>query len=534
VHWEPAVFLDAGATLACLTIAIVAWRRRSRSSPASMAFVLLMLGVAEMSATVGLASLLDDPRAKMAAALAAYFGAGVLTAAMFVYARALADANYSPGWATIALLAVEPVLIVTLAATNSFHHLVLRGEIGSTTWGIYTYHSGPATALNLTYAFVLITAALVIIARACLRATSVHRLQLASLPIASIVPAAAQLWVLTRPGGTASNPDFTSLMFAVSGIVLAWSLFRHGLLQIIPVARNLVLEKLSDAVIVLDTRAEVLDINPAGEALARAVNPGLPARIVGLPGQALMPAHAGAATLTPGSRRAVVSGVEVDLDIRITELFDRKGRQLGCAVVIRDVTELGQERRKLAGANDRLREQLHTIEKLRADLAEQAVRDVLTGLHNRRHLIETLDAELRHAADDGRPLSVVMLDIDHFKHVNDTHGHTIGDDLLVALSCELADAVREGDTVARYGGEEFVILLPDTDAATANHRAEILRLRCAAVAVYSADGSVATTISAGIATFPASGITAGHLLAAADKALYRAKAAGRNRVLLAS
>jgi diguanylate cyclase (GGDEF)-like protein len=237
----------------------------------------------------------------------------------------------------------------------------------------------------------------------------------------------------------------------------------------------------------------------------------------------------------------MIAGVEVDLDIRLTDLRDRRGRMLGRAIVIRDVTELGHERRKLTAANEQLREQLQTIERLRVDLAEQAIRDVLTGLHNRRYLIETLDTELMHAADDGRPLSVVMLDVDHFKQVNDTHGHTIGDDVLVALSQELADGVRDGDTVARYGGEEFVVLLPDTDAATAAVRAEILRARCENVAVPSPSGPVVTTISAGIATMsppgitagPIAAITAGHLLAAADKALYRAKAAGRNRVLLA-
>jgi diguanylate cyclase (GGDEF)-like protein len=314
------------------------------------------------------------------------------------------------------------------------------------------------------------------------------------------------------------------------------SLLRDGLLRIVPVARERVLEKLSDAVIVLDADGRVLDLNPAGDALVRAVRPGLPSQLVGLPGQALLPDGHG--PLVEGAWRAEINGVQVDLDIRCTDLLDRRGRLLGCAVVVRDVTELDHERRRLAAANDQLREQLHTIERLRADLAEQASRDVLTGLHNRRHLLDRLDGEMAAAAAQARPLSIIILDVDHFKQVNDTHGHNVGDDLLVALGHELVDAVRASDTVARYGGEEFVILLPGTTAATATQRAEILRRRCAGVAVPGVDRWVATTISAGVATFspsdPLTAITARRLLAAADKALYQAKAAGRNRVLLAS
>jgi diguanylate cyclase (GGDEF)-like protein len=202
-------------------------------------------------------------------------------------------------------------------------------------------------------------------------------------------------------------------------------------------------------------------------------------------------------------------------------------------VVARDTTELNDKKRELSAANDRLHEQLRTIGRLQADLAEQAIRDDLTGLYNRRHLMRALEAELARAERIGGPLSVVLLDIDLFKSVNDRFGHGVGDELLVAIAGVLSAAARQGDTVARYGGEEFVVLLPGTTPEQARNRAQEWRRRCAAASVRTEQGPLGATFSAGVACFPESGTSSAVLLHAADKALYRAKAEGRDRVLLA-
>jgi diguanylate cyclase (GGDEF)-like protein len=186
-----------------------------------------------------------------------------------------------------------------------------------------------------------------------------------------------------------------------------------------------------------------------------------------------------------------------------------------------------------SAANARLRKQLDTIERLQADLAEQAIRDDLTGLYNRRHLMRALDTELARAERSGAPLSVVLLDIDHFKSVNDTYGHQVGDELLVAIAGVLSASARQEDTVARYGGEEFVVLLPGATADQARNRTLDWRQRCAATYVPTEQGALSATFSAGVAGFPESGTSSDVLLHAADTALYRAKAEGRDRVLLA-
>jgi diguanylate cyclase (GGDEF)-like protein len=153
-----------------------------------------------------------------------------------------------------------------------------------------------------------------------------------------------------------------------------------------------------------------------------------------------------------------------------------------------------------------------------------ATRDGLTGLPNRRVFDELLADEVRRARRDGIAFSVVMLDVDHFKSVNDGHGHQVGDEVLQRVAAGLAEAVRESDLVARYGGEEFVALLRGCDAKHALAVADALR-RAGVVP----DGTVAVTVSAGVATFPPQALDANGLLEAADGALYAAKRGGRDQ-----
>jgi hypothetical protein len=156
--------------------------------------------------------------------------------------------------------------------------------------------------------------------------------------------------------------------------------------------------------------------------------------------------------------------------------------------------------------------------------------DPLTGLFNRRYLEEALDTEVRRAARYSLPLAVNMVDIDHFKIYNDTHGHTRGDEALRAVARRLREQIRNADIIARYGGEEFVIILPMTTKPHARLVAEKLRTAIAATVIDPADPDARLTISVGVAAFPSDSSTVMGLLQAADAALYAAKDAGRNRV----
>ena len=186
-----------------------------------------------------------------------------------------------------------------------------------------------------------------------------------------------------------------------------------------------------------------------------------------------------------------------------------------------------RESRKVLG------ERLEQITQLQARLQEQALRDPLTGLYNRRHMDQVLDRELAACAASGEPLALVLLDIDHFKQVNDTWGHLAGDDLLRALAAQLREVVDGRAMACRLGGDELMLMLPGTSSAGAMAMAERLRRRFEQVPASTGAGPMAASLSLGIAMFPDHGQSARELLQRADQALYQAKLHGRNRTMLA-
>ncbi len=163
---------------------------------------------------------------------------------------------------------------------------------------------------------------------------------------------------------------------------------------------------------------------------------------------------------------------------------------------------------------------------------ESALRDGLTKIYNKRYFSERLESELRFAVRHGADLALLLIDIDHFKLVNDTHGHLAGDAVLAAVAQALARSIRNEDVVARYGGEEFALLLRATPPSHVRSMAERLRRTIEALAVDTGEPvPVHVTASVGVACYPETDATAPEqLIDAADKALYQAKHAGRNRI----
>jgi diguanylate cyclase (GGDEF)-like protein/PAS domain S-box-containing protein len=206
--------------------------------------------------------------------------------------------------------------------------------------------------------------------------------------------------------------------------------------------------------------------------------------------------------------------------------------QAAILTALYDISERKRNEIELQKANKLL--QIHTkeIEKLHAELKEQAIRDPLTGLFNRRYLEESMNRELARASREGFPIGFVMIDIDHFKQVNDTHGHKAGDLILEALANLLLGEIRAEDLVCRYGGEEFLIILTQAGKEITATRAEQWRTDFEALKTAYGEKVLQTTISLGVAVYPGDGVTAEAVIHAADQAMYRAKTLGRNRVVL--
>jgi diguanylate cyclase (GGDEF)-like protein len=164
-------------------------------------------------------------------------------------------------------------------------------------------------------------------------------------------------------------------------------------------------------------------------------------------------------------------------------------------------------------------------------LQELSIRDSLTGTFNRRYLDETLPRDLARARRDSQSAALIMIDLDHFKDLNDTHGHPAGDAALAAVGAVMTSAIREGDIACRYGGEEFLLVLHNVSPAMALERAGEIRAAIERLEIEIRDRSIVhITISAGVATFPEDGETPEQLIRRADAALYEAKSCGRNCV----
>lgn len=177
--------------------------------------------------------------------------------------------------------------------------------------------------------------------------------------------------------------------------------------------------------------------------------------------------------------------------------------------------------------NNELVDMKRAMERKNRQLEEAAITDTLTGVANRRRLFEVLEAEIAKANRYKTPLAVIMMDIDHFKKVNDKYGHATGDELLSEVADLMCRTVRDVDLVGRYGGEEFAVIMPNTTSKGACLLAE--RIRAAIEAAAFCHGKLRTAISAGVAEYELH--TPVSLLDTADKRLYRAKETGRNRVV---
>jgi diguanylate cyclase (GGDEF)-like protein/PAS domain S-box-containing protein len=224
--------------------------------------------------------------------------------------------------------------------------------------------------------------------------------------------------------------------------------------------------------------------------------------------------------------------------LTISPIKDQLGAVTHFIGIQRDVTKIIETADQLLQANTQLSEANQILEERvvqrTADLERLATTDPLTGFFNRRYWMKRAEIEIASAQRQSAPLSIVMLDIDHSKRINDKFGHPTGDLVLVNLCTEVQKILRTGDTFARIGGEEFVLLLPRADEAFAVQVAERVRALLASMVVRATDQtSFSFTASLGVATLSTADQTIDSLLANVDSALYHAKDAGRNRVMTA-
>jgi len=248
--------------------------------------------------------------------------------------------------------------------------------------------------------------------------------------------------------------------------------------------------------------------------------------------QDLRGAREAAAAQALGADMRVLSPEPTSVDGQLCIPLTAGGRAVGVLGVPEAAGPFGESRQRiLAAAAALLGISLRNAQLFR-EVRENSLRDGLTGCFNRTHALEVIDTELRRARRSRLPVSLIMFDLDHFKDVNDRHGHLCGDAVLAAVSVRMRDVLRGSDVKCRYGGEEFVVLLPETPIEGAKRVAETLRREIADAPIPWKGDAITVTASFGVTAAFESEIDSQALIGRADAALYRAKDQGRNRVCL--
>ncbi|HEX8221584.1 MAG TPA: diguanylate cyclase [Chloroflexia bacterium] len=511
------------------TLALVTWRR-GRAAPSAYPLSAFFIALTIWSGTYALHWLRVPGLRPFFWLDMTVFGVVMVPATFFVFALRFTNHDRLVTRRLLALLTIGPLFTLVCLWTDEGSGLFFAGTRSAADGAFQT--GGPVFWANVAYSYALMLLAFALLARE-FRRSPLYRRQVGVVLLGVVLS-----WALNIFNLSGFNPfaelDPTPFSFAIAGLFCVYSLFRYRLVDVVPIARHKLVDWLSDGVLVLDARDRIVDANPAIEHILGTD----PTRLIGqLPRTGL----ANWSQVVDRYRdvcetrdEIVLEGpVPKYLDLRIMPLKAHNGSYTGRVIVLRDVTDRKNAELALREANDQLQLKLEEVTRLQEQLREQALRDPLTGLFNRRYLEEALALELASTARAHPPVSLVVLDVDNFKRVNDTFGHPAGDRMLRALAQLLTSNTRAGDVVSRYGGEEFVVVLPGSGPGDAARRAEVWREQFARLQVEYGVDMLNTTLSAGIAAYPEHGPTPEKLIHAADEALYTAKQMGRNRVVCA-
>lgn len=510
-------------------IAHAALRRRAHNPTlaTSLAVVMLALAVAAMADAVAVSSIGETTAA--VASLAILPAVSIAAGAFGCLALTLTFPQWTPPAWLIAVLLIEPVAVAAAAATNPWHGWLYSGSGFAELTGSAAWLHAPGYWAHTGYCYLAFGGGAAVIAWGWWTASPAFRRQRLTFFLATAIPVVGNsLYVL---GGFNEAVDPTPFCLAVTGVLMAHTLVKQDLITFSPVARALIVDQIGDAVMVVNPAGRIVDLNAAGVRLAHALRRDAPEDLIGLSCDELF-GRLGGVDEAPFGLAARLPEGPAEFQVCVSPLLDARGGVLGEVFVARDVTEANALARSLTTANTRLVRQVETIEHLRADLAELSSRDALTGLHNRRYMVERFGQMVAAAEASGATLAVVLLDIDRFKAINDVHGHLGGDEALVVLAQRIRVHAPTGALVARWGGEEFFVALPGADAATGLAFADDVRAACERDGIPVAGRVIPCTVSGGVALYPGSGTTVNELFHAADVALFEAKNAGRNRVRL--
>lgn len=412
-----------------------------------------------------------------------------------------------------------PVISTLLVWTNDYHHLFYQSmhfREGAPT-PLIDVVMGPWYIVQGSLTFGCMLAGMCLILWRWNRMKRVYRRQMITIFIGQFLPALGAFLYLMNL--TPYGMDPVPVIMSVTSALYIWAILSRGMLTAAPIARENLFESMRDGVLVTDRNDMLVDYNRAATEMLEGLN----SSAIGRPlAQLFLPAGKEAVDYVMNSdpllseERELAWNIKGEVSyyqVRSSPVQKQDGHLAGRMIMLIDVTE-------------------RTL--LQAKLLQLATIDSLTGIYNRTHFMERSRTLLEEARDSLRPVSIILLDIDFFKSINDRYGHQSGDIALQHIVGVCRQLIREGDIFGRYGGEEFVICLPDTPLQQAAVIAESLRHAIEHSPAYTVSGPINVTSSFGVAETFQQPVSLEELLSEADHALYSSKRSGRNAVHLSS
>lgn len=447
-----------------------------------------------------------------------YFGTASIPALFILFSlhftgRANKLSNYS-----LAALFIIPVITLILVFTVEHHDLFYQ-DIYLNMEGLFPilgFNMGPWYLVHVSYIIFGILFSNLLLLQLWLNTNPVHRKQISIVLVGSMIPWLGFIFYLSRLGPW--SIDFMPYFISAGSIIIAWGLVRHGLFELVPIARSKLFEELPDGALIVDPKMRIIDLNIAAQHYLHLTQADI-GKLIKI-----------SLARFPELVEAIYSNSDqADLEIKIDRVkqseedkeiikptwlkaniisIQNEGPVIdGQMIIIRDVTERKQ-----------FEEKLYYL----------STTDELTGLYNRRYFIRIAEDELERAKRYQKYFSIIMMDIDHFKTINDTYGHSAGDKVLKSLGLLLLNRLRKNDTTARLGGEEFGVILPETNLDQAYIAAEQIRNKVVSSPVEYEGQEINYNLSAGVASYSSSTNSLEDILREADRALYQAKEKGRN------
>jgi len=439
-----------------------------------------------------------------------YIGISVLPALILLIAICYTGKEKWQTHGLLSIIFIIPLITFVSRQLNEFHHLFYKTVSINTVspFPMLVFEKGPFYLLHDFYTFIALIITSIILLQFIIRAAPLYKMQAIIMLVATFIQWIG--FVVYLIWDIPWNFDINPLLFALSVPIFALGIFRYALFDLVPIARDTIFEELKDGILVLNLENRIVDFNQ----VCKTIFPDISKQYIGFDIRTKLGNRYNINKILSSDTSSqdeilVTHGNKIlYFHVYLSMLFNGENKKIGTIIAFKDIS--------------RQKDLMLKLEKM-------ASLDELTNIYNRRYLKSLSEIEIAKIKRTDRWISILLIDLDDFKDVNDQFGHLIGDKVLKAFTLIVKQNIRSIDIFGRYGGEEFVVIMPETDPDTAFHAAERVRENICRTPLIIDDKKINLTVSIGVfGTKENQTVVFDTLLDSADKALYKAKETGRN------